>query len=161
MRGGEQLNCAYDHWDGPRNATVRDCSVRSIKGYGILFTGVGTEHEDDEAASNVMAAENVIEISTGTGIWVCSLSQGSSVANVMLKGNTVRIAKGSGIGATGDIRGLTIENNQVEGVRGGNAIFARPDKWHHPIATAIVGNTIVDCETADRGVGPSRRLGME
>ncbi len=77
----------------------------------------------------------------------------------MLKGNTVRIAKGSGIGATGDIRGLTIENNQVEGVRGGNAIFARPDKWHHPIATAIVGNTIVDCETADRGVALIQALG--
>jgi hypothetical protein len=155
------INCAYDHWEGPRAALVHNCTAICAGGYGILFTGVGTEPEDDEVGSNLRAIGNRIENPEQAGIWACSLSRGSALSDVTLSDNTVLIAHtaASGIGATGNIRNLTITGNTVEGTRGGNAIFVRPDRWNHARLFQIVGNKLIDCETSDRNIALIQALG--
>ncbi len=153
-------NCAYDHWEGTSKAVVHDCVADCARGYGILFTGVGTNLDDHRRAADVVATRNKISGATEAGIWVCSDSAQSIVSGVRLVGNRVVAARGgSGIGATGDVRNIVIEDNTVEGLRGGTAIFSRGDRWHRPKSSYIIGNRVVDCVTPDTSVGLIQALG--
>lgn len=140
------LNCAYDHWEGSSDGTVRRCHAVCEKGYGILFTGQGTARNDHRAAARLNAHDNVIENPSAAGIWVCSLSEGSSVAQVVLERNTVRgvQAPANGIGATGAMRDIAMRHNTIERIEGGNPLFSRPDKWNRPSGIEMTGNAIRD-----------------
>jgi hypothetical protein len=155
------VNCAYDHWEGTSNARVRNNVAVCGKGYGILFTGVGTDANDHRHAEDLIAENNRIEGSTEAGIWICSLSQHSSVSNVLVRRNTVVLGTGhgAGIGATGAVSGLRLIDNTVVRTRGGPALFTRPDKWNRPRDIAIVGNQLIDCETADVNQAAIQALG--
>ena len=141
------LNCAYDHWEGTSGGMVRRSRAVCATGYGILFTGQGTERGNHQAASRLTAHDNVIENPSTAGIWVCSLSEGSSVAQVVLERNMVRGGRvpAHGIGATGAIRDIAMRHNKVEQIEGGNPLFSRPDKWNRPVGIAMLGNVVRDC----------------
>jgi hypothetical protein len=157
----QTLNCAYDHWEGSSDGVVRDCFAHCATGYGILFTGQGTERDNHRDARRLLAQGNVIENPSTAGIWICSLSERSSVHEVALRGNTVRGGAGPchGMGATGDVRAIVIDANTVEKVEGGNALFSRPDTWHRPRDIAITGNTVRDSTPSARSVALIQALG--
>ena len=154
------LNCAYDHWEGCDNSQVSDCVAVCKADYGILFTAVGTEPADHHRATRFKATNNRIYAAPQAGIWICTLSERSSIDAVVLSGNYVYGGtKGSGIGATGDVGNITIENNTLEAIEGGNAIFIRPDKWHRPHDVQVIGNGMINCVTEDRNVALIEALG--
>jgi hypothetical protein len=154
------LNCAYDHWEGCRNATVTDCVAVCKNAYGILFTGVGTNPNDHHNATGFKAIKNRIYTPTEAGIWICSLSEHSSIDDVVLAGNYVYVGSiASGIGATGNVRKIIIQDNVVEAVQGGNAIFLRPDYWSRPYDGQIISNHVYDCVTEDRNIAVIQALG--
>lgn len=155
------LNCAYDHWEGSSNCVVRDCVATCAQGYGILFTGVGTTANDHHRAINVAAVNNRIHSPTAAGIWVCALSQYSSIAEVMLRGNHIWSGsfKASGIGTSGDVHSIAIEGNIVEDINGGSAIFVSPDRWNRPHGTRIIRNRLIHCDVDKDNVALIQALG--
>ncbi len=150
----QTLNCAFYHWEGSSNGVVRDCIARCAHGYGILFTGQGTVSGDHRDARGMQARGNLIENPGTAGIWVCSLSEHSSVHDVVLTGNTVRggAMPCHGIGATGDVRAIVIDGNVVKDVQGGNPLFSRPDTWNCPRDITITRNTVTNCTPTAQGV---------
>jgi hypothetical protein len=58
--------------------------------------------------------------STEAGIWICALSEYSSVDDVILSGNyEYGGINASGIGATGDVSNIIMENNTIKAIQGG------------------------------------------
>jgi polygalacturonase len=145
------LNCAFDHWEGSSQCVVRDCVALCTEGYGILFTGAGTDPQDHQQASDLTATDNIIRFPTEAGIWACSLSQHSSVSNVMLYRNRVYggARKTNGIGATGAVDNLRVSENVIAGVQGGQALFTRPDDWNRPRDIHFSDNRLVWCSAPD------------
>jgi hypothetical protein len=155
------LNCAYDHWEGTSDSIVHDCVATCARGYGILFTGVGTEAGSHRQATRLTAVGNRIFSPTAAGIWICSLSQNSSVSQVVIRDNLVRGGpiKGAGIGATGRVNDTEISGNRVEDIKSGCAIFVRPDQWNRPRAIRVLKNQIARCQTDDNQVALIQALG--
>jgi hypothetical protein len=128
--------------------------------YGILFTGVGTTSGDHERAARFKAANNRIYAATEAGIWICALSEHSSIDDVVLSNNYIYGGtKASGIGASGDVSNIIIENNTIEAIGGSNAIFVRPDQWNRPHDVQIVNNRMIDCMTDAPSVALIQALG--
>ena len=147
-------NCAFDHWGGSSQCLVRNCVALFAEGYGILFTGVGTDPRDHEQASDLTALDNTIRFPTQAGIWACSLSQHSSVSHVRLYRNRIYggVKKTHGIGATGAILDFHALDNVIEGVQGGQALFTRPDDWNRPRNIEFSGNRLVWCSMPDNAL---------
>jgi hypothetical protein len=85
----------------------------------------------------------------------------SSISRTRIVGNTAMVASGFGIGLSGAVRDTLIEDNTVQGTRGANAIFSRPDRWNRPAKTKIIANKLVDCETSENGKAVIQALGDE
>jgi Pectate lyase superfamily protein len=155
------LNCGFDHWEGSSDCAVHGCTIKCKRCYGILFTGAGTQPGDDHNAFRVRAIGNLIYSPTEAGIWVCSLSEKSSVSNIILERNRVfgGAFDASGIGASGAIEDITIDDNVVENLRGGPAIFVRGDQWNRPRDFRVHRNRMVACETNKTNVALIQVLG--
>jgi hypothetical protein len=108
------LNCGFDHWEGSSQCVVHKCVATCAEGYGILFTGVGTDPNDHQRASQLTATDNIVRSPTQAGIWACSLSEYSLVTAVKLSGNRIYggAKRANGIGATGAIDGLQVLSNE-------------------------------------------------
>jgi polygalacturonase len=145
------LNCAFDHWEGSSQCVVRNCMATCAEGYGILFTGVGTDPNDHQQATQLTATDNIVRSPTEAGIWVCSLSEYSSVSNICLSRNRIYggAKRANGIGATGAIDNFQALGNYIEGVQGGQALFTRPDQWNRPRNVHLSYNRISWCSAAE------------
>jgi len=162
-RASGTLNCAYDHWEGTSSALVHDCQADCGHGYGILFTGSGTDTaRDDATARDFVARNNIIQGSSEAAIWICSLSRGSVVANVSVVNNRIRnLRAGSGIGVTGACQNVVVQGNDVDGVRGSSAIFVRPDRWNRPSNIMIVANRLTNIFVGDRDIAAIQAVGED
>ena len=140
---------------------VQHCVATCARGYGVLFTGVGTEMGNHQHAARLNAIGNRIYSPSAAGIWVCALSQHSSVSAVVLRDNLVRGGpfKAAGIGATGAVSDLLIENNRVEDIKGQSALFLRPDNWNRPRDVRMLRNRIARCETDEPQIALIQALG--
>ncbi len=155
------LNCAFDHWEGTSDGLVHQCVATCARGYGILFTGAGTEKAHHAHAARLSAIGNRIYTPSAAGIWICSLSEESVVSEVVVRDNLVRGGpfKAAGIGATGRVRDILIENNRIEDVKGHGALFSRPDKWGRPSGVRILRNRIARCTVDDAAIALIQALG--
>ena len=104
-------NAGFDHWEGPRKARVHDCVVFCAQGYGILFTGAGTDLSAEQRAGVGFTARfNHIVHPTEAGIWIAALSPTSPVSDIIVDRNVVDVAGtgASGIGISGAASNATI-----------------------------------------------------
>ncbi|WP_159013183.1 hypothetical protein [Acidisoma sp. S159] len=86
-----QNNCSYDHWEGPQDATVRNCYAYVLgTANGILFTGVGGEGTQ-HTASRACFKNNSIHGShlspCGPGIVINADGPGCATEHAKVIGN--------------------------------------------------------------------------
>jgi len=130
-------NVGFDHWEGPRNATVRNVTIRPLaKGTGVMFTASGGSWTQSRArrGANLVATGVVVEGPMLAGVVTNILAPNSNLDNVRisdikidLKGNP-----GSGIMITGNITNVVSSNIIIQNGRGGFPIGVRGDKWGSP-----------------------------
>lgn len=166
-------NACYDHWEGPLNAIVQNCSGVVAAYYGILFTGAGNAGTPTEYATGAhcTATNNLIQttgtLPVGCGIWVGALNNGSSLSDIHVKGNTIisndPASVFAGIGVTGNVTNSTIDGNTVQGALGTRAIYVSPEgSWNPydlPQNFSILNNTILDAGCTSDSVALIQAVG--
>lgn len=165
----EQNNCAYDHWEGPQDATVRNCHafIRGKNTNGILFTGVG-KPGTRLAASGARFEGNWVVGTTvdpcGPGIIINADGAGCSTENAKVVGNHL-VNTGGGIIVSGAGGRHEISGNQLvecgTGLPKGGDCLVRisPETYDGevfgpPSECVLRANTAIDCRVNSAvGVG--------
>lgn len=143
-------NVAFDHWEGPRNATVRNVRVVGRNnGTGVMFTagaGVWTQQRV-RRGGNVMATGVEVRGSMLAGVVANVLSNGSGLSGVHFADidiDTSHRRGASGVVITGDVSDVTIEDVVIANIEMGMAIGVRPDRWGRPrnvrVRDAVIRN---------------------
>jgi hypothetical protein len=145
-------NCAYDHWDGPADATVRDCEVRGGQSgpsaNGVLFnidstvTGFSSGVASNVLVDNVRVygCVNAVQISP---IIASHALKNATVSNCYVSGGT------GGIICLG-VTGGAIRSNTVDACASPVLVSIQTDPSHPSSQISITHNLIQNCTATNQ-----------
>ena len=161
------LNCAYDHWENPQNATVRDSVVRGMgasgspfTAYGVLFNVLATDLIAGTSGSNFLC-ENVFVDGCGTGIFVAPLAPSMPVYNATVRNCHISGAVGAIVYQ--NVIGGLIENNTINAATQDCITVTLTHTPSHlskkiVIQNNLLTNCVVGAQSYIRALGESHRV---